>query len=158
VHKDLVVACARLVTEGGVAQEVATFGTTTQGRRTRSEWLAARGGTHVALEATGVSWKPVWPILEEPCTLVLANAAPIRNVPGRKTDVHDALWIADLLAHGLLRGSFVPPAAIQELRTLMRPRQQLVREQAQHVPRRHKTLEDANRKLASVARLGSSPR
>lgn len=150
VHKDTVVACARLVTEGGVVQEVATFGTTTQGLLALSEWLAARGCAQVAMEATGVYWKPVWHVLEEAFTLVLANAAHIRSVPGRKTDVNDAVWIADLLAHGLIRGSFVPPAPIQEVRTLMRTRKQLVREQGQHVQRLQKTLEDANLKLASV--------
>jgi transposase len=150
VHKDTVVACARLVTEGGVVQEVATFGTMTQEVLALSAWLAAQGCTHVAMEATGVYWKPVWHVLEGAFTLVLANAAHIRNVPGRKTDVNDAMWIADLLAHGLIRGSFVPPAPIQELRTLLRTRKQLVREQAQHVQRIQKTLEDANLKLASV--------
>jgi transposase len=102
------------------------------------------------MEATGVYWKPVWHILEASCALVLANAAHIRNLPGRKTDVNDAMWIADLFAHGLIRGSFVPPTAIQELRALTRTRKQLVREQAQHVQRIQKTLEDANVKLASV--------
>jgi transposase len=150
VHKDVVVACARVATGRDVVQDVETFGTTTRGLLALTEWLCARGCTHVAMEATGVYWKPVWHVLEDSFTLVLANAAHIRNVPGRKTDVNDAMWIADLLAHGLIRGSFVPPAAIQELRTLMRTRKQLVREQAQHVQRLQKTLEDANLKLASV--------
>jgi transposase len=97
-----------------------------------------------------VYWKPVWHVLEGSFELVLANAAHIRNVPGRKTDVNDAMWIADLLAHGLIRGSFVPPSSIQELRTLTRTRKQLVREKAQHVQRIQKTLEDANLKIASV--------
>jgi transposase len=153
VHKDTVVACARLVTEQGVTQEVAVFGTTTRALLGLADWLAGRGCTHVAMEATGVYWKPVWHVLEAAeaaFELVLANAAHIRNVPGRKTDVNDAMWIADLLAHGLIRGSFVPPADIQELRSLLRTRKQLVREQAQHVLRLQKTLEDANLKLASV--------
>jgi len=150
VHKDTVVACARLVTEREVVQEVETFGTTTQGLLALADWLAARGCTHAAMEATGVYWKPVWHVLEASVALVLANAAHIRNMPGRKTDVNDAMWIADLLAHGLIRGSFVPPTAIQELRALTRTRKQLVREQAQHVQRIQKTLEDANVKLASV--------
>ena len=150
VHKDTVVACSRLVTAHGVVQEVATFGTTTRELLALADWLAARGCTHAAMEATGVYWRPVWHVLEEAFTLVLANAAHIRNVPGRKTDVNDAMWIAELLAHGLIRGSFVPPAAIQEVRTLLRTRKQLVREQAQHVQRLQKTLEDANLKLASV--------
>jgi transposase len=160
VHKDTVVACARLVTGRDVSQAVETFSTTTQGLLALSEWLAGQGCTHVAMEATGVYWKPVWHILEGSFTLVLANAAHIRNVPGRKTDVNDAMWIADLLAHGLIRGSFVPPTAIQELRTLTRTRKQLVRERAQHVQRIQKTLEDANLKLASVVSnvLGASGR
>jgi transposase len=102
------------------------------------------------MEATGVYWKPVWHILEGSFELVLANAMHIRNVPGRKTDVNDAMWIADLLAHGLIRASFVPETPIQNLRTLTRTRKQLVREKAQHVQRLQKTLEDANIKIASV--------
>ncbi len=150
VHKDTVVACARVVTVDGIEQEVTTFGTTTRELLALADWLTAHGCTHVAMEATGVYWKPVWHVLEETCTLVLANAAHIKQVPGRKTDVNDAMWIADLLAHGLIRGSFVPPTTIAELRTLLRTRKQLVREQAQHVQRLQKTLEDANLKLASV--------
>jgi transposase len=102
------------------------------------------------MEATGVYWKPVWHILEGNFELILANAQHIRNVPGRKTDVSDAAWIADLLAHGLVRGSFVPPAPVQELRDLTRTRKQLVREIAQHTLRLQKVLEDANLKVASV--------
>jgi transposase len=102
------------------------------------------------MEATGVYWKPIWHILEGDFELVLANAHHIRNVPGRKTDVNDAMWIADLLAHGLIRSSFVPPARIQQLRDLTRSRKQLVREIAQHVLRLQKVLEDANLKLSSV--------
>src|SRR3970040_1803787 len=103
------------------------------------------------MEATGVYWKPVWHILEGAFALVLANAMHVRNVPGRKTDVTDAMWIADLLAHGLSRGSFVPETSIQDLRMLTRTRKQLVRERAQHVQRIQKTLEDANLKIAAVA-------
>jgi transposase len=112
------------------------------------------------MEATGVYWKPVWHLLEGDFELVLANAQHIRNVPGRKTDVNDATWIADLLAHGLIRSSFVPPAVIQELRDLTRTRKQLVREVAQHNLRIQKTLEDANLKLGSVLAdiLGKSGR
>jgi transposase len=102
------------------------------------------------MEATGVYWKPVWHLLEGRFELVLANAQHIRNVPGRKTDVSDATWIADLLAHGLIRGSFVPPEPIQQLRDLMRTRRQLVREISQHSLRIQKVLEDANLKLGSV--------
>lgn len=149
VHKDTVVACVRCVVEP-LAHEVRTFGTTTSELFALADWLTAHGYTHVAMEATGVYWKPVWHILEGRVELVLANAHHIRNVPGRKTDVNDATWIADLLAHGLIRSSFVPPAAIQELRNLTRTRKQLVREIAQHTLRIQKTLEDANLKVASV--------
>jgi transposase len=151
VHKKTVVGCVRLVEPSGVTHEVGTFGTDTQSLLALSEWLGERGCTHVAMEATGVYWKPVWHVLEDSFELVLANAAHIRNVPGRKTDVNDATWIADLLAHGLIRGSFVPPAPQQELRTLTRTRKQLVRERARHVQRVQAVLEDANLKIASVA-------
>ena len=150
VHQKSAVACARVVTESGVQQEVATFETTTRGLLALSDWLSERGCTHVAMESTGIYWKPVWHVLEESFELVLANATHIRNVPGRKTDVNDAMWIADLLAHGLIRGSFVPPTAIQELRDLTRTRKQLVREIAQHTQRIQKALEDANIKLTGV--------
>jgi transposase len=103
------------------------------------------------MEATGVYWKPVWHILADgEFMLILANSAHVKNVPGRKTDVADAVWLADLLAHGLIRASFVPEASTQEMRALLRIRKQLVREQASHVQRIQKTLEDANLKLASV--------
>jgi transposase len=151
VHKDSVVACARIHHASGAAEHVVeTFGTTTTALLALSDWLEQHGCTHVAMEATGVYWKPVWHLLEDSFALVLANASHIRNVPGRKTDVNDARWIADLLAHGLIRSSFVPPTAIQELRTLMRTRKQLVRERVQHLQRIQKTLEDANLKIASV--------
>ncbi len=149
VHKDTVVACARCVT-APQCREVRTFGTHTRDLFALAEWLESCGCTHVAMEATGVYWKPVWHVLEGRFELVLANAQHIRNVPGRKTDVNDATWIADLLAHGLIRSSFVPPAQIQELRDLTRTRKQLVREIAQHTLRIQKTLEDANIKVASV--------
>jgi transposase len=110
----------------------------------------ARMHTHVAMEATGVYWRPVWHVLEGSFELVLGNAAHIRNVPGRKTDVNDATWIADLLAHGLIRGSFVPPAPIQRVRELTRTRKQLVREVSRHTLRIQKTLEDANIKLTGT--------
>ncbi len=151
VHKDTVVAGVRLVVQGAVRTEVRTFDTTTPGLLSLSAWLAEAGCTHVAMEATGVSWKPVWHVLSDgEATLTLANAAHVKNVPGRKTDVADALWLADLLAHGLIRPSFVPEAATQEMRALLRTRKQLVREQASHIQRLQKTLEDANLKLASV--------
>jgi len=151
VHKDSVVACVRIAFDGNVTQEVRTFGTTTTALEKLAEWLRAEGCTHAAMEATGIYWKPVWHALEDGLELVLANAAHIKNVPGRKTDVNDATWIADLLAHGLIRGSFVPEASIQQLRALTRTRKQLVREKSAHVQRIQKTLEDANLKIASVA-------
>src|SRR5206468_3526688 len=107
--------------------------------------------THVVMEATGVYWKPVWHILGDgDVTLTLANAAHVKNVPGRKTDVNDATWLADLLAHGLVRGSFVPEAETQQQRDLLRTRKPLVRERTSHVQRLQKTLEDANITLDSV--------
>jgi transposase len=149
VHKDVVVAAVRCVSAPRHS-EVRSFATTTSGLLALSEWLASHACTHVAMEATGVYWKPVWHVLEGDFELVLANAQHVRNVPGRKTDVGDAAWIADLLAHGLIRGSFVPPAPIQELRDLTRTRKQLTREIAQHTLRLQKILEDANLKVASV--------
>jgi transposase len=150
VHKDSVVACVRLQEGPAPRHSVQTFDTTTQGLLALSDWLGEHGCSHVAMEATGIYWRPVWHVLEESFELVLANAMHIKNVPGRKTDVNDATWIADLLAHGLIRASFVPPTSIQDMRTLMRTRKQLVRERAQHVQRLQKTLEDANIKVASV--------
>jgi transposase len=150
VHKVEVVACLRLVSKRKVEREVRRFPTTTQGLLELSEWLERGGCTHVAMEATGVYWKPVWHILEGRFALVLANAAHVKNVPGRKSDVNDATWLADLLAHGLIRASFVPPPAIQELRDLTRTRKQLTREIVQHVQRILAVLEEANVKLSSV--------
>src|ERR1700726_3137210 len=151
VHKDTVVACVRHMATGSVEREVRTFKTTTKDLLALSDWLAEHGCTHVAMEATGVYWKPVWHILSDgDFVLMLANAAHVKNVPGRKTDVNDATWLADLLAHGLIRASFVPDTQTQELRTLLRTRKQLVREKASHILRVQKTLEDANIKLDSV--------
>ena len=151
VHKETVVACLRVVSGGEVVREVRTFETTTASLMALSEWLAENGCTHVAMEATGVYWKPVWHILDDgDFQLILANAAHVKNVPGRKTDVNDATWLADLLAHGLIRASFVPDTQTQELRTLLRTRKQLVREKSSHILRVQKTLEDANIKLDSV--------
>jgi transposase len=150
IHKDLVVGCVRISNGPKRRTELQTFGTTTSQLLALSDWLHSFEVTHVAMEATGVYWKPVWHVLEGEFTLVLANAAHIRNVPGRKTDANDATWIADLLAHGLIRGSFVPPAPIQEIRDLTRMRKQLVRGVAQHTLRIQKVLEDANLKIASV--------
>jgi len=160
VHKQTVVACVRIVGNAPPRQEVRTFATTTSGLLALADWLDSLGITVVAMEATGVYWKPVWHVLEGHFELVLANAGHVKNVPGRKTDVNDAMWLADLLAHGLIRASFVPPAAVQELRTLTRTRKQFVRERTAHVQRMDKLLEDANLKLSVVLSdvLGKSGR
>ena len=150
VHKVEVVACVRLVVRGKASYEVRRFPTTTKGLIELAEWLEAAQCTHVAMEATGVYWKPVWHILEGRFGLILANAAHIKGVPGRKSDVNDATWIADLLAHGLIRASFVPPQPIQELRDLTRTRKQLTREIVQHTQRIQAVLEEANVKLSSA--------
>lgn len=150
VHQKTVVACVRIHGSDGRAQtETRTFATDTAALLELSAWLEQNGCTHAVMEATGVYWKPVWHILEESVALVLANAHYVRNVPGRKTDVSDAAWLADLLAHGLVRSSFVPERPTQELRDLTRTRKQLVRQRAQHVNRLHKVLEDANLKIGS---------
>jgi transposase len=150
VHAGTVVACVRIATGPAVTYEHRTVATTSRGLLELADWLAAHGCTHVAMEATGVYWKPVWHVLDTGITLVLANAMHIRNVPGRKSDMNDATWIADLLAHGLIRSSFVPPAPIQALRDLTRTRKQLMGEIARHTLRIQKTLEDANLKLTQV--------
>ena len=150
VHQKTVVACVRIHGPDGRPQtETRTFATDTAALLELAAWLEQCGCTHAVMEATGVYWKPVWHILEESCALVLANAHYVRNVPGRKTDVSDAAWLADLLAHGLVRSSFVPERPTQELRDLTRTRKQLVRQRAQHVNRLHKVLEDANLKIGS---------
>jgi transposase len=160
VHKQTVVACVRVTLAGRAHHEVRTFATTAADLRALQEWLVAAGCTHAVLESTGVYWKPVWHQLEEHLTLVLANATAVRNLPGRKSDVRDAQWLADLLAHGLVRGSFVPPAPIQALRELTRTRKQLGREVTAHSQRIEKVLESADVKLAAVLRplLGVSGR
>jgi transposase len=151
VHKNTVVACLRTVVGGGqVKREGRQFATTTRGLLELAQWLKEAGCTQVGMEATGVFWKPVWHLLEDDFKVVLVNPAHMRNVPGRKSDRNDASWLADLLAHGLLRASYVPPAPIMELRDLTRTRKQLVREMVQHKQRIQKVLEDANLKLASV--------
>jgi transposase len=151
VHKETIVACVRIMTGGKASRECRTFETTTAGLEALLSWLTESGCTHVALEATGVYWKPVWNILSEgKFELTLANAAHIKNVPGRKTDMNDAMWIADLVSCGLIKASFVPEQEIQELRSLLRARKQLTREQCSQVQRIQKTLEEANIKLDSV--------
>jgi transposase len=152
VHKKTVVACVRRLGEAGRAhQEVRTFGAMTADLLALSDWLAERGVTQVAMESTGVYWKPVFNILEGRFPVMLVNAQHIKQVPGRKTDVRDCAWIAQLLQHGLLRPSFVPPAPIRELRDLTRQRAQLVAEKATSANRVQKVLEGCNIKLASVA-------
>jgi transposase len=151
VHKKTVVACVRHTVNGKTEREVRTFATTTGELVALSEWLSSEGCTVVAMEATGIYWRPVWHILADGgFEQVLANAAHVKNVPGRKTDVNDAAWLADLLAHGLVRGSFVPDEPTQVMRNLLRTRKQLSRERSSHIQRLQKTLEDANIKLDSV--------
>ncbi len=161
VHKRTVVAC--LLTPGpggGPRKELRTFGTMTDDLLRLADWLAGAGCTHVAMESTGSYWKPVWNLLEGGFALLLVNAQHIKAVPGRKTDMRDAEWIATLLRHGLLKASFVPDRPQRELRELTRYRTSLVRERTAEVNRLQKTLEGANIKLASVATdiLGASGR
>jgi transposase len=152
VHKRTVAACVRVPgSKGTREQHVRTFGTMAAELVALREWLKTHGVTHVAMESTGVYWKPVWYVLEEAFTCLLVNAAHVKQVPGRKTDVLDCAWIAQLLEHGLLRGSFVPPAPIRELRDLTRYRKSLIQEQTREANRLHKVLEDTGIKLASVA-------
>jgi transposase len=161
IHKKSVVACVIVPgTNGEARRTVRTFGTMTADLLDLSDWLAAEGVTHAAMESTGPYWKPVWNILEGSLTLLLANAHHIKAVPGRKTDVRDAEWIAELLRHGLIQGSFVPDRDGRELRELTRYRTTLVQERTAVVNRLQKTLEGANIKLASVASdiLGKSGR
>jgi transposase len=152
VHKMTVVACVRVVgPDGAVAREVVSFGTMTAELLALADWLEARGVRHVAMESTGVYWKPVFHLLEGRFEVLLVNARHIKQVPGRKTDVKDAEWIAQLLQYGLLRPSFIPPPPIRELRELTRQRTQLIRDRVAVANRLQKVLEDANIKLAGVA-------
>jgi transposase len=147
VHKKTVVACV-LTPEG---QETRTFGTMTAELLVLADWLLTCGCTHVAIESTGDYWKPVFNILEGTCEVILVNAQHVKAVPGRKTDVKDAAWLAELLQHGLLRASFIPPVAQRELRDLTRYRSTFIQERVTLINRVQKLLEDANIKLASVA-------
>ena len=161
VHKDSVVACVRHQPAHGRARcEVRTFTTLTAGLLQLADWLAEEGVTHAAMESTGVYWKPVYHVLEGSVELLLVNAQHLKKVPGRKTDVKDCEWIAQLLQCGLLKASFIPPAPIRQLRDLTRQRSQLVGERTRAANRIQKVLEDANIKLASVATdvLGASGR
>lgn len=152
VHQKSVTACVRVPDEaGGRRTETRTFTTTTAGILALHDWLAAHRVTLVGMEATGVYWKPVFYLLEDDFTTWLLNAQHLKAVPGRKTDVADAAWIAQLLEHGLVRPSFVPPPEIRELRDLTRYRKALIHERSREAQRLHKVLEDAGIKLASVA-------
>src|ERR1700674_5433819 len=151
IHKETVVACVRHLRNGKVMTGIKTFKTTTEELIAVSDWLTAVGCTHIVMEATGDYWKPVWHILSDgECDLVLANAGHVKNVQGRKTDVNDAAWLAQLMAHGLVKASFVPDQPTQQMRDLLRTRKQFVRERSSHIQRIQKTLEDANIKLDSV--------
>ncbi len=148
--KDTVVAGVRLQAGSSVHEECRSFSTTTRGLLALSEWLSSCGVTHAVMEATGSYWKAVWHILEGTFQLTLANAHEVKARPGKKSDVNDALWLASLLAHGLVSGSFVPPVPIQDLRDLTRTRKQLTREIVQHTQRIQKILDTANLKIAVV--------
>jgi transposase len=161
IHKQLIVACAIVPDNGGRARkQVRTFGTMTDELQQLSDWLAEQRVTHVAMESTASYWKPIFNVLEERFELLLVNAQHLKAVPGRKTDVKDAEWIADLLRHGLLKPSYVPEREQRELRELVRYRTSLVQERTAAANRLQKVLEGANVKLASVASdiLGRSGR
>jgi len=152
VHQATVVACLLILRKDGkVHKKMRTFATTTRELVSLRTWLLTEGCTHAAMESTGVYWKPIYAVLEGALEIVVANAQHVKKVPGRKTDVKDAEWLADLLCHGLLRSSFVPPKPIRELRDLVRYRRKLVQSQAAERNRLLKVLEGANIKLASVA-------
>ncbi len=160
VHKKTVVACIRAPSGCRRQSEVRTFGTATAELQALAEWLQLERCTHAAIESTGVYWQPVFNFLEDVCTVVLVNAQHVKAVPGRKTDVRDAEWLAQLLEHGLLRPSFIPPLRIRELRELTRYRLTLKRTRADETNRVQKLLEGANIKLGNVATdvLGASGR
>jgi transposase len=152
VHAKTVVACRRFPGERGrQKQEVRTFGTTTPELLSLSDWLTEVGVTHAAMESTGIYWKPVFNVLESVCEVILVNAAHVKQVPGRKTDVKDGEWLAELLEAGLLRASFIPPAPIRELQDITRYRKQRVRQRTAEINRAQKILESANIKLGQVA-------
>lgn len=161
VHKKTVVACVLITLPSGeVHKQVRTFATTTADLLALADWLASLQVSHVAMESTGVYWRPVFNLLEESYTIILVNAQHMKAVPGRKTDVKDSQWLADLLRHGLLKASFIPPKETRDLRDLVRYRKTLVYERSREVNRRHMVLETANIKLASVVSdvLGKSGR
>src|SRR5487761_1118659 len=161
VHKQTVVACVTLTAASGKAsREVRTFATTTAGLLALCDWLASQQVTQVAMESTGIYWRPVFNVLEGSCEVMLVNAQHMKAVPGHKTDIKDSEWIADLLRHGLLQASFIPPKPIRDLRDLVRYRKTLVQQRADEINRVQKVLETANIKLSSVASdvLGKSGR
>jgi len=160
VHQASVTATVRVPERGHRRSVSTTFATTTIGLVTLRDWLQAYGVTHVAMESTGVYWKPVYDVLEDGFSLLLVNAQHVKRVPGRKSDVQDSEWLAQLLECGLLRGSFVPPAPFRDLRELTRYRTHQVRDRAREVNRLHRVLEDAGIKLSSVASdvMGASGR
>ncbi len=161
VHKKTVVACLLLTAASGrVSREVRTFATTTAGLLALADWLSRQEVTHVAMESTGIYWRPVFNLLEGSVQVILVNAQHMRAVPGHKTDVKDSEWLADLLRHGLLTASFIPPKPIRDLRDLVRFRKNVVQQRSQSINRVQKVLETANIKLASVASdvLGKSGR
>jgi transposase len=152
VHKQTVECAVRRLTQSGTVQvEIRQFGTMTDDLLEMVTWLKAQGVTHVAMESTGVFWKPIYNILEGHCSVLLVNARHVKQVPGRKTDVRDCQWLAQLLQYGLLKGSFIAPRWQRDLRDLTRERTQLTDEQTRVANRIHKVLEDANIKLGSVA-------
>src|SRR5579863_9337150 len=152
VHKKTVVACVMLTAATGkVFQEGRTFATTTAGLLALADWLTHQQVTHVAMESTGVFWRPVFNILEGSLEVILVNAQHMKAVPGHKTDIKDSEWLADLLRHGLLKASFIPPKPIRDLRDLVRYRKTLVQQRADEINRLQKVLETANIKLTSVA-------
>jgi transposase len=152
VHRKTIAVCVRVPADTGErAQHVRTFGTTAADLMALRDWLEAHQVTQVVMESTGVYWKPVFYVLEEAMTCLLVNAVHVKKVPGRKTDVQDCVWLAQLLEHGLLRGSFVPPPPLRELRDLTRYRKVLIQERTREANRLHKVLEDAGIKLATVA-------
>ena len=161
VHKKTVVACILLTAPSGrVTQQVRTFSTTTAGLQALADWLASQGITHVAMESTGIYWRPVFNLLEGRFEVILVNAQHMKAIPGHKTDIKDSAWIAQLLSHGLLKASFIPPKPIRDLRDLLRSRKSLVQERTRAINRVQKVLETANIKLSSVATdvLGKSGR
>src|SRR3712207_5753886 len=152
IHKKTIVACCFTPSpKGKPHKEIRTFGTMTQDLLALSAWLTSKGITHVAMEATAEFWKPVFNLLEANFVVLVVNAQHIKHVPGRKTDVKDAAWIADLLRHGLVRGSFIPPLPQRDLRDLTRQRTNLIQQRAMVVNHLHKVLEWANLKLGAVA-------